>query len=81
MELEEGRDVCVRACAFPGDSRRRSLHPQEAGAGLGLHADLRGAGLETKQYPLLDDTENDRALPPPPHPPPSVNCNVLESHS
>lgn len=46
-----------------------SLHSQAAAAagGLGLHSDFRAGykhvwcGSETKQYPLLDDTENARA--------------------
>lgn len=41
----------------------QSLHSPAAAGGLGVHSDFRGqakhvwSGLETKHYPLLDDTE------------------------
>lgn len=73
-----------------------SLRSQAAVAGgLGLHSDFRAAykhvwsGLETKQYPLLDDTENAGAVPGPPSQRTSLllllllhlsTFNVLESH-
>lgn len=52
-----------------------SLHAQTAAAEDSVCILISGqpmstfwSGLETKQYPLLDVTENARAVPAPPHP-------------